>query len=455
MIEGDFSSSQKVLDLGAGYVSAPVVEYLTRDQGLGVTVAASIKAEADAVAEAHSRTEPVLLDIQESPDKLEDLVKSHDIVVSLLPWQLHPKIAEMAIATGTNMVTASYLSEGIKAKHQAAVDAGVTIVNECGVDPGIDHFLAMECFDDAAQGGGKVESFISFCGGLPAPESSDNPLGYKFSWSPRGALLNMLSGARYLQNGSVVEVEDNGGLIDAAVPMDFLPGFSLEGYPNRDSTIYGELYGINSAHTLLRGTLRYKGYTDSIRGLVKLGLLNSSPDPVLHEKGPEISWRQYMCHVCNQSENLFYDNLKDVLLDRLESEKIVKTIEDLGLLADEPISKKGTPIDTLSHHLNKRLLYGKGERDMILMRHEVTIRWPDGRRELKGINLVEYGDPAGYTAMAKTVGYPCAIATKMVLDGEIQKTGMVLPFSQEIYKPMLTRLKSEGISATEKSIFLS
>ena len=162
----------------------------------------------------------------------------------------------------------------------------------------------------------------------------------------------------------MVEVEDNGGLIDAAVPMDFLPGFSLEGleilfclysrdyiltsgYPNRDSTIYGDLYGINSAHTLLRGTLRYKGYTDSIRGLVNLGLLNSSPDPVLHEKGPDLTWRQYMCHVCNQSDQVFYDNLREILLDRLESEKIVKTIEDLGLLSEEPISKKGTPIDTV------------------------------------------------------------------------------------------------------------
>ena len=119
------------------------------------------------------------------------------------------------------------------------------------------------------------------------------------------------------------------------------------GYPNRDSTIYGDLYGINSAHTLLRGTLRYKGYTDSIRGLVNLGLLNSSPDPVLHEKGPDLTWRQYMCHVCNQSDQVFYDNLREILLDRLESEKIVKTIEDLGLLSEEQISKKGTPIDTV------------------------------------------------------------------------------------------------------------
>eukprot|EP00092_Neocalanus_flemingeri_P105256 GFUD01134873.1.p1 GENE.GFUD01134873.1~~GFUD01134873.1.p1 ORF type:complete len:162 (+),score=34.08 GFUD01134873.1:262-747(+) len=161
-----------------------------------------------------------------------------------------------------------------------------------------------------------------------------------------------------------------------------------------------------------------------------------------------------MCHLTNQSDTIFYDNLREILLDRLGCEKTLKTIEDLGFLSDEPLAKKGSPIDTMSHHLSTRLLYAKGERDMILMRHEVTVRWPDNRRELKGINLVEYGDPNGYTAMAKTVGYPCAIATKMVLDGEIQKTGMVLPFTQDIYKPMLTRLRSEGIIATEKSTFL-
>ena len=255
---GDFSSSRKALVLGAGYVSAPVIEYLTRDTGLGVTVASTVKAEADAVASIHERTEPVLLDVMERPDMLADLMKSHDVVVSLLPWTLHPTIAKAAIDTKTNMVTASYLSDGISALHQDAVDAGVTIVNECGVDPGIDHFLAMECFDNVHQGGGKVESFVSFCGGLPAPECSDNPLGYKFSWSPRGALLNMLSGARYLLKGEVVDIEENGGLMGAATSMDFLPGFSLEGYPNRDSTIYTGLYGIQEADTVLRGTLRYK-----------------------------------------------------------------------------------------------------------------------------------------------------------------------------------------------------
>jgi len=453
-ILGDFSTERRALVLGAGYVSAPVIEYLTRDSSLGVTVAAGIKAEADAVASIHERTEPVLLDVMERPDMLGDLIKSHDVVVSLLPWTLHPKIAEACIANKTNLVTASYLSQGIQDQHQAAVEAGVTIVNECGVDPGIDHFLAMECFDNVHMGGGKIESFVSFCGGLPAPECSDNPLGYKFSWSPRGALLNMLSGARYMQNGEVVEIEDNGGLLDAASSMDFLPGFSLEGYPNRDSTIYSNLYGIREASTLLRGTLRYKGYTKTVKGLANLGLLDANPQPVLHENGPDLTWRQYMCHLTNQNENIFLDNLREILEDRLGDEKVLHNIEELGFLSNETINKKGSPIDTMSAHLAGRLNYGKGERDMILMRHEVTVKWPDNRRELKGINMVCYGEPEGYTAMAKTVGYPCAIATKMVLDGEIQKKGAVLPFSQDIYRPMLQRLKTEGITADEKSTFL-
>lgn len=264
----------------------------------------------------------------------------------------------------------------------------------------------------------------------------------------------MLSGARYLQNGQIVDIEDNGGLLDATNSMDFLPGFSLEGYPNRDSTIYGELYGINEASTILRGTLRYKGYVDVIRGMVNLGLLDPKPEPLLHENGPDLTWRQFMCSITNQDPSIFYDNLKETLLDRLGNEKTLKGLEELGLLSEQPVPKCGSPLDAVSQHLSHQLVYRKNERDMILMRHEITVRWPDGRRELKGINMIEYGDPKGYTAMAKTVGYPCAIATKMVMDGEIQKTGMVLPFSQDIYRPILKRLRDEGIRDTEKSVFL-
>lgn len=171
-----------------------------------------------------------------------------------------------------------------------AESAGITILNEMGLDPGLDHLLALECFDDVKQAGGKIESFISWCGGLPAPECSYNPLRYKFSWSPRGALINTLSPAKYYHNGQVVEIAGGGDLMSAVQDLDFLPGFALEGFPNRDSTVYRDLYGIRGATTILRGTLRFKGFTDTVQGLQFLGLIDPNPHPILHPNGPEITW---------------------------------------------------------------------------------------------------------------------------------------------------------------------
>lgn len=312
----------------------------------------------------------------------------------------------------------------------------------------------MHVGDEAHNGGGKVESFVSYCGGLPAPEASDNPLGYKFSWSPRGALMNMLSNAKYLQDGRVVQVDKDGGLCDAAKPMDFLPGFHLEGYPNRDSSIYGDLYGIREAHTILRGTLRYRGYTDVIKGLIRMGLLSPNQHPALHSQGPDITWRQLMTKLLgHSSDSIFYDNLLEMISERVGSQARTNALVQLGLLSEEKVERLGSPLDTISFHLANVLAFEKDERDMILMRHDVVIKWPDNRRENRGINLVCYGDPNGYSAMAKTVGFPCAIATRMVLDKEIQRKGMVLPFSADIYRPMIDRLKSEGIVAKETSQF--
>jgi len=337
-----------------------------------VTVCSHLKEEAKKVAQRFPRTEPILLDVNESPDHLDDLIKSHNVVVSLLPWTMHPVVAKRCIANKTDMVTASYCTEQMQALDKSAKEAGITVVNEVGLDPGIDHFLAMECFDDVHTGGGKVESFVSFCGGLPAPEASDNPLGYKFSWSPRGALMNMLSGAKYLKDGHVVTVDKDGGLLESVDPMDFLPGFGLEGYPNRDSTIYGELYGIREAHTLLRGTLRYKGYTDVVKGLVRMGLLSPNQHPALHAQGPEISWRQLMCKLLGlPSDTIFYDNLLEMISERIGCPSRTEALVQLGLLSEEKVERLGTPLDTVSNHLASILSYDSEERDMILMRHEV------------------------------------------------------------------------------------
>nr|XP_053652789.1 alpha-aminoadipic semialdehyde synthase, mitochondrial-like [Cherax quadricarinatus] len=445
----------KVLVLGAGYVSAPLVEYLSRDPNTGIIVASGLQDEADALAVKHHNVESVLLDVVERPDLLEDLVKSADVVVSLLPYSLHHEVAKHCIQQKTNMVTASYCTPAMMELKEAAINAGITVVNEVGLDPGIDHLLAMECFEEVQRGGGKIDSFVSYCGGLPAPEFSDNPLRYKFSWSPQGVLLNTLSGAKYIENGEVIEIPPGGRLLEETKEFTFLPGLALEGFPNRDSTIYRSLYGILEAKTVLRGTLRFRGFSDVVKSLQKIGLIDPEPHPMLHRGGPDITWRQLVCNLLGQLDsNIFYDNLRALVLERVGSEVQLNSIEALGLLKDDQVHKDNTPLDTLSNYLSKRLDFGPGERDLVVLRHEIGITWPDGRQELKGINLVSYGEANGYSAMAKTVGYPAAITTRMVLDGEIQGHGIILPFTRDIYKPLITRLQNEGITASEKSTWL-
>ncbi|XP_015600808.2 alpha-aminoadipic semialdehyde synthase, mitochondrial [Cephus cinctus] len=446
------SPSKKVVVLGAGYVSAPLVEYLHRDNKIRIIVCSQLKDEADALANRYPGVESVFLNVLDRPDTLHEVVSSADVVVSLLPYSLHHLVAKTCIQTKTHLVTASYMNDDVKALHEEAEAAGVTILNEVGLDPGIDHLLALECFDDIRQAGGKIESFISWCGGLPAPECSYNPLRYKFSWSPRGALLNTLAPAKYLNEGQIVEISGGGDLMSTVQNLDFLPGFALEGFPNRDSTVYKELYGIQNASTVLRGTLRFRGFTDTIQGMQFLGLIDPNPHPILHPNGPDITWRSLICNMLGlENDNIFYENLKWKLAERVNSEVRVQAIEDLGLLNDDPVVKMNTPLDTLTYYLSKKLCFEKNERDLIILRHDIGILWPDNRREDRGINLVVYGDPKGHSAMARAVGYPAAIAVKMVLDGEIQQRGMVLPFTQNIYRPILNRLRAEGLESFESS----
>uniref|UniRef100_A0A667XWI9 Aminoadipate-semialdehyde synthase n=1 Tax=Myripristis murdjan TaxID=586833 RepID=A0A667XWI9_9TELE len=366
---------KRVLLLGSGYVSEPVIEYLTRDEGTQVTVGTSsvILKQAEELAAKYPNTIPIMLDVSSQEGHLDSLIKEHELVISMLPYSFHPLIAKHCINRKVNMVTASYLSPDMKQLQHSAEQAGITIVNEMGLDPGIDHMLAMECIDQAKADGCTVESYSSFCGGLPAPECSDNPLRYKFSWSPYGVLLNTISPAVFLRNGQVESIPAGGSLMDSAAAMDFLPGFSLEGFPNRDSTKYAEPYGIQTAHTLIRGTL-------------------------------------------------------------------LKTF----LHSNVSLSLSLSPSLSLS-------LSESGERDMIIMRNDVGLRHPTGELETKHISLVVYGDNGGFSAMAKTVGYPAAIAARMLLDGEISTKGLVVPMTRDVYGPALRRLKDEGLQFVTKS----
>uniref|UniRef100_A0AAR2KGY8 Saccharopine dehydrogenase (NAD(+), L-glutamate-forming) n=1 Tax=Pygocentrus nattereri TaxID=42514 RepID=A0AAR2KGY8_PYGNA len=297
------SGMKRVLLLGSGYVSGPVIEYLTRDAGTQVTVGN----QAEELADKYPNTIPVMFDVTSQEGHLESLVKDHDLVISMLPYIYHPLVAKHCITKKVNMVTASYLSPAMKELESSAEEAGITIVNEMGLDPGIDHMLAMECIDQAKADGCTVESYSSFCGGIPAPECSENPLRYKFSWSPYGVLLNTISPAVYLKDNQVITVPPGGSLMEATTAMEFLPGFNLEGFPNRDSTKYADAYCIESAHTVIRGTLRFKGFSSAMSSFIKLGLINTDPCPMLEQTASPVSWCFVSCP----------DSLKEIVLSLL------------------------------------------------------------------------------------------------------------------------------------------
>uniref|UniRef100_A0A673AZP7 Uncharacterized protein n=1 Tax=Sphaeramia orbicularis TaxID=375764 RepID=A0A673AZP7_9TELE len=437
------SGMKRVLLLGSGYVSGPVVEYLTRDETTQVTVASVLLKQAEELAAKYPNTIPVVLDAGSQEGHLDTLIKDHDLVISMLPYSFHPLIAKHCIRRKVNMVTASYLSPAMKELESSAEEAGITIVNEMGLDPGIDHMLAMECIDQAKADGCIVESYSSFCGGLPAPECSDNPLRYKFSWSPYGVLLNTISPAIYLKDGKMVSIPAGGSLMDSTTPMDFLPGFNLEGFPNRDSTKYSEPYGIQSAHTLVRGTLRFQGFSSAMSGFVKLGLINSEPCP-FHE---HISWKELLCKQMGLPSSISQDAFEEAVYEREKA-----SWGYLGLFfLDELVPHADSVLAALAKHLEAKLSFDKGERDMIIMRNDVGLRHPTGELETKHISLVVYGDPNGFSAMAKTVGYPAAIAARMVLDGEISRKGLVVPMTKDVYGPALARLKEEGLRFISKS----
>uniref|UniRef100_A0A8D1KHS1 Alpha-aminoadipic semialdehyde synthase, mitochondrial n=1 Tax=Sus scrofa TaxID=9823 RepID=A0A8D1KHS1_PIG len=444
-------TKKKVLVLGSGYVSEPVLEYLSRDDNIEITVGSDMKNQIEQLGKKYG-INPVSLDVGKQEEKLGSLVATQDLVISLLPYVLHPLVAKACIASKVNMITASYITPALKELEKSVEDAGITVIGELGLDPGLDHMLAMETIDKAKEVGATIESYTSYCGGLPAPEHSNNPLRYKFSWSPVGVLMNIMQPATYLLNGKVVNVVGGVSFLDSVTPMDYFPGLNLEGYPNRDSTKYAEIYGISSAHTLLRGTLRYKGYAKALNGFVKLGLINRDAFPALRPEASPLTWKELLCDLVGILPSSKSDVLKEAVFKKLGGDSAqLEAAEWLGLLGDEQVPRAESLVDALSKHLAAKLSYGPGEKDMIVMRDSFGIRHPSGHLENKTIDLVVYGDVNGFSAMAKTVGLPTAMAAKMLLDGEIQAKGLMGPFSKEIYGPILERIKAEGIMYTTQS----
>lgn len=229
---------------------------------------------AEKLAAGFPRTSAISLDVSSITD-LDKQVAAHDVVISLIPYIYHAAVIKSAIKSKTQFVSTSYVSAAIMELDAAAKEVGITVLNEVGVDPGVDHLYAIKKIDEVHAKGGKIREFYSYCGGLPAPDCADNPLGFKFSWSPRGALLSQCNSATFLQNGKVVEISSN-DLMSTSQPYYVMDGYDFVAYPNRDSVPFQKFYQIPEAHTVIRGSLRYKGNPAFVQALANLGWLDQN-----------------------------------------------------------------------------------------------------------------------------------------------------------------------------------
>ncbi len=432
---------EKVLILGAGRVSKPIVDYLIKN-GFFVRIAEKIVSKAKNLIKGYNKSEAVQWTTDDK-QKLIEMVKDSSLVVSLLPYTYHTEVAEICIEQRKNMVTASYVSEKMAALDRKAKDADVIILNEIGLDPGIDHMSAMKVIDEVHKKGGKVISLRSLCGALPAPESSNNPFRYKFSWSPRGVALAGRNSAHYLMDGKEIKIPGE-ELFKNYFTTEISEIGKLEVYPNRNSIPYIEKYGIRETKTMFRGTLRYPGWCDLLYNISKLGLLNTEEKDF---RG--MSYKTFMASLINAKNGDIRGECAKYLNINRDSE-ILDKIEWLGLFSDDNVqTERGGNIDVLVEKLLEKLSYKDGERDMVILKDEFIVQYPEKKEKIVS-TLVDFGVAGKDTAIARTVSLPAAVAVKLIIEGEIKEKGVHIPTKAEIYKPVLRELKTLGISSKEE-----
>ncbi|GLA24841.1 Saccharopine dehydrogenase [Aspergillus phoenicis ATCC 13157] len=445
-------AGSKVLLLGSGFVTKPTVEVLSKAD-VNVTVACRTLESAQKLCEGFKNTKAISLDVTDDA-ALDKALEQVDLAISLIPYTFHANIIKSAIRTKKHVVTTSYVSPAMMELDEECKKAGITVMNEIGLDPGIDHLYAVKTISEVHAEGGKITSFLSYCGGLPAPECSNNPLGYKFSWSSRGVLLALRNAAKFYKDGQEFSVAGP-DLMATAKPYFIYPGFAFVAYPNRDSCPYRERYNIPEAQTVVRGTLRYQGFPEMIKVLVDIGFLSDEGREYLNTP---IAWKEATKQILGATSSAEKDlewaiASKTAFANNDDRDRIISGLRWIGLFSDEQITPRGNPLDTLCATLEKKMQYEEGERDLVMLQHKFEIEHKDGQKETRTSTLCEYGVPGGYSAMAKTVGVPCGVAVKLVLDGTINQKGVVAPMTMDICAPLIKTLKEDyGIEMIEKTL---
>ncbi len=444
----------RILLLGAGRSTASLISYLLTHAAARpwhVTIAdlaTAHLAELQVPYAGHLTLVP--FDINQ-PANLAELVEAADVVISMLPAAFHLPVARTCVRQRRPLVTASYVSPEIAALDESARNAGIPLLMECGLDPGLDHLSAMQILDRLRAEGATVTSFKSYCGGLVAPESDTNPWHYKFTWNPRNVVVAGQATAKYLQGGAYRYVPYQ--QLFKRTETISVPGYGeFEGYPNRDSLSYRAPYGLDEIPTILRGTLRRPGYAQAWDAFVQLGL---TEDTYVVEDSANLTYRSWLESYLPVEVGGHADaaaRLAQFL--RLEGphHEVIQKIEWLGLLADDLIGlPNATPAQILEKRLTEKWSLAPGDRDMVVMQHLFTYRRAGEERERHlTSSLVVIGDDPVHTAMAKTVGLPVALVVDRLLAGQMSRTGVVIPTTADLYEPLLAELATHhGIAFIE------
>ncbi|KAK3726725.1 hypothetical protein RRG08_017032 [Elysia crispata] len=436
---------KKALVLGTGLVSRPCLETLLK-YGFTTTCVSAIQEELDNLLKAFPTLDAARLDVSRDKESVQKLIKENDIVISLLPSFLHYEIALICIEERKDLVTTSYFDEATRNLHLKAVTAGVTVLGESGLDPGIDHMLATKCVDALKEIGGQVIELRSVCGGLPAEESKAGCMKYKFSWFPKGVFISALQPAKCFLDGKTVEFKAVYETPENVTGS--LEHYNLECLPNRDALKYRDLYSIQTASTLFRGTLRYQGFSKIVRSLFTLGLMEQSALPQLASSAPDLTWKDFLTILLELPTHSIEEDVEKAILGKLNGDREqMKIITELQLISDKAVPRKSTPLDALSAHLAELLVYGPGEQDLVLMCIKVSAKLPSGQLRSYEVFMAEKGTPVGgQSAMSRTVGITAAACAQVLATGEVKRKGVILPITKDIYEPVLAKLCEEGIA---------
>lgn len=436
---------RKILIIGAGRSASSLIKYLldkSDAEKLLVTIADLSEDLAQKKTGNHKNARAISFDVcNDEQRKLE--IQRADIVISMLPAHLHIEVAKDCIIYKKNMITASYISEEMKSLDFQAKESQIVLMNEIGLDPGIDHMSAMKIMDEIKSRGGKIILFESFCGGLVAPESDTNLWNYKFTWNPRNVVLAGQGGAaKFIQEGTYKYIPYH--KLFRRTEFLEVEGFGrFEAYSNRDSLKYREVYGLQNAETCYRGTIRRVGFSKAWDVFVQLGMTD---DTYIIDDSEHMSNRDFVnlflpYHPTDSVEIKFRHQLKidqdDVIWDKLLELNLFSKSVFTGL-------KNATPAQMLEKILSHNWTLQPEDKDMIVMYHKIGYEINGEQKQIDS-TMVCLGDDQTFTAMSKTVGLPVAIAALKILNGEIQTTGVQLPISKEVYLPILEELEKYGV----------